>query len=94
MIISPRDVYRATIEHLQSLFLEHGSDAWWTLPMDQLLPKRVKEKVGCFYQFRFKFFIASTISATHVRERVGCFLQFEIHGPYCIQQLSPAGGAI
>lgn len=27
-----------TIEHIQKLFLEHGSDCWWDMELDELLP--------------------------------------------------------
>ncbi|XP_054432582.1 isoleucine--tRNA ligase, mitochondrial isoform X1 [Pteronotus mesoamericanus] len=35
-----------TIEHIVKLVEEHGSDVWWTLPPEQLLPKEVLAQVG------------------------------------------------
>ncbi|XP_037352618.1 isoleucine--tRNA ligase, mitochondrial [Talpa occidentalis] len=35
-----------TIEHIIKLVEEHGSDVWWTLPPEQLLPEAVLAKVG------------------------------------------------
>ncbi|XP_059947408.1 isoleucine--tRNA ligase, mitochondrial [Mesoplodon densirostris] len=35
-----------TIEHITKLVEEHGSDIWWTLPPEQLLPKEVLSQVG------------------------------------------------
>ncbi|XP_027420273.1 isoleucine--tRNA ligase, mitochondrial [Bos indicus x Bos taurus] len=35
-----------TIEHIIQLVEEHGSDIWWTLPPEQLLPKEVLSQVG------------------------------------------------
>lgn len=35
-----------TIEHIIKLVEEHGSDIWWTLPPEQLLPKEVLSQVG------------------------------------------------
>ncbi|XP_007521378.1 isoleucine--tRNA ligase, mitochondrial [Erinaceus europaeus] len=35
-----------TIDHITKLVEEHGSDIWWTLPPEQLLPKEVLSKVG------------------------------------------------
>ncbi|OWK08218.1 hypothetical protein Celaphus_00010819, partial [Cervus elaphus hippelaphus] len=35
-----------TIEHIIKLVEEHGSDIWWTLPPEQLLPKEVFSQVG------------------------------------------------
>lgn len=35
-----------TIQHLKQLVLEHGSDCWWTLPMEQLLPLDALKKEG------------------------------------------------
>ncbi|ESN99013.1 hypothetical protein HELRODRAFT_188978 [Helobdella robusta] len=34
-------ISRASIEHLKSLFEKHGSDCWWEMSTDQLLPKHV-----------------------------------------------------
>uniref|UniRef100_A0A8D1Q477 Isoleucine--tRNA ligase, mitochondrial n=1 Tax=Sus scrofa TaxID=9823 RepID=A0A8D1Q477_PIG len=35
-----------TVEHIAKLVEEHGSDIWWTLPSEQLLPKEVLSQVG------------------------------------------------
>ncbi|KAK1328081.1 hypothetical protein QTO34_012504 [Cnephaeus nilssonii] len=35
-----------TIEHIAKLVEQHGSDVWWTLPPEQLLPKEVLSQVG------------------------------------------------
>ncbi|KAJ8776261.1 hypothetical protein J1605_015559 [Eschrichtius robustus] len=35
-----------TIEHIIKLVEEHGSDIWWTLPPEQLLPREVLSQVG------------------------------------------------
>lgn len=35
-----------TTDHIAALVEEHGSDIWWTLPPEQLLPKEVLSKVG------------------------------------------------
>nr|XP_004670163.1 isoleucine--tRNA ligase, mitochondrial [Jaculus jaculus] len=35
-----------TIEHIVSLVEQHGSDVWWTLPPEQLLPQEVLSQVG------------------------------------------------
>lgn len=35
-----------TIEHIVKLVEQHGSDIWWTLPPEQLLPKEVLSEVG------------------------------------------------
>nr|XP_020013328.1 isoleucine--tRNA ligase, mitochondrial isoform X2 [Castor canadensis] len=35
-----------TIEHIAKLVEQHGSDIWWTLPPEQLLPKDVLSQVG------------------------------------------------
>ncbi|XP_006894654.1 PREDICTED: isoleucine--tRNA ligase, mitochondrial [Elephantulus edwardii] len=35
-----------TIEHIIKMVEEHGSDIWWTLPPEQLLPKEVLSQVG------------------------------------------------
>ncbi|XP_020140016.2 isoleucine--tRNA ligase, mitochondrial [Microcebus murinus] len=35
-----------TIEHIIKLVEQHGSDIWWTLPPEQLLPKEVLSQVG------------------------------------------------
>jgi hypothetical protein len=45
-MVSSENLFRASIDHLKSLFLKHGSDCWWTLPMDELLPREVIEQVG------------------------------------------------
>jgi isoleucyl-tRNA synthetase len=31
-----------TISHVTSLVRTHGSDCWWALPVDQLLPDSLK----------------------------------------------------
>ncbi|KAM9613330.1 isoleucine--tRNA ligase, mitochondrial [Trichechus inunguis] len=35
-----------TVEHIIKLVEQHGSDIWWTLPPEQLLPKEVLSQVG------------------------------------------------
>ena len=35
-----------TISHIAKLFAEKGSDGWWELPMDSLLPPEVLKKVS------------------------------------------------
>ncbi|XP_069856018.1 isoleucine--tRNA ligase, mitochondrial [Dipodomys merriami] len=35
-----------TIEHIANLVEQHGSDIWWTLPPEQLLPKEVLTQAG------------------------------------------------
>jgi hypothetical protein len=37
--------FRDTIDHLKSLVLKHGSDCWWTLSEDELLPPDLVSKV-------------------------------------------------
>ena len=37
------------MKHIQNLFSEHGSDCWWTMSMDQLLPKEVEQLVSMKY---------------------------------------------
>ena len=32
---------RSTVSHVKSLIAEHGSDCWWTLPVEKLLPQHV-----------------------------------------------------
>ncbi|XP_041036098.1 isoleucine--tRNA ligase, mitochondrial isoform X1 [Carcharodon carcharias] len=39
-------INKYTREHLIKLVEEHGSDCWWTLPLDQLLTKEVLKKSG------------------------------------------------
>lgn len=34
------------MSHIRSLFEEKGSDCWWELPLETLLPEEVLEKVG------------------------------------------------
>ncbi|KAM6165931.1 isoleucine--tRNA ligase, mitochondrial [Erethizon dorsatum] len=35
-----------TVEHIAKLVERHGSDVWWTLPPEQLLPQEVLSQVG------------------------------------------------
>ncbi|XP_077977648.1 isoleucine--tRNA ligase, mitochondrial-like [Glandiceps talaboti] len=44
---------RETTDHVINLIKQHGSDCWWTLPMDQLLPKSVLSKSGVDEQREF-----------------------------------------
>lgn len=37
---------RATIDHLKSLVLKHGSDCWWKLTEEELLPTDLVSKMG------------------------------------------------
>lgn len=37
--------FRYTMSHIASLFKEKGSDCWWELPLEMLLPAEVLEKV-------------------------------------------------
>ncbi|RXM28772.1 Isoleucine--tRNA ligase, mitochondrial [Acipenser ruthenus] len=37
-------INRHTVEHLSMLFEKHGSDCWWELPLEQLLPAEVLKK--------------------------------------------------
>ncbi|KAK1171217.1 isoleucine--tRNA ligase, mitochondrial [Acipenser oxyrinchus oxyrinchus] len=37
-------INRHTVEHLSMLFEKHGSDCWWELPLEQLLPADVLKK--------------------------------------------------
>ncbi|GCB63080.1 hypothetical protein scyTo_0007333, partial [Scyliorhinus torazame] len=39
-------INKYTKEHLIKLVEEHGTDCWWTLPLDQLLTKEILEKSG------------------------------------------------
>lgn len=39
-------INRDTIDHLKSLVLKHGSDCWWTLPEDELLPPDLISKIS------------------------------------------------
>ncbi|MGH0142373.1 UNVERIFIED_CONTAM: hypothetical protein FKN15_077812 [Acipenser sinensis] len=39
-----RRTYWHTVEHLSMLFEKHGSDCWWELPLEQLLPADVLKK--------------------------------------------------
>ena len=32
----------ATLEHIQNLFAEHGSDCWWKMTEEELLPEKYK----------------------------------------------------
>lgn len=34
------------MEHIVKLVEQHGSDIWWTLPPEQLLPKEVLSQVN------------------------------------------------
>lgn len=46
MIIAvPVFSYRKSIEHVIKLVEQHGSDAWWTLPVEQLLPSESMAQV-------------------------------------------------
>lgn len=36
-----------TVEHVARLVEQHGSDVWWTLPPEQLLPQEVLSQVCC-----------------------------------------------
>ncbi|MBN3305724.1 SYIM protein, partial [Amia calva] len=46
-------INRHTVSHVASLFSERGSDCWWELPLDQLLPPAVlkKSKAGAVSEF-------------------------------------------
>lgn len=35
-----------TVEHLRELFLKHGSDCWWNLTVDELLPNSLLAKIN------------------------------------------------
>jgi len=35
-----------TIAHIEKIFAEHGSDAWWTMSVEELLPESLKSKAG------------------------------------------------
>jgi isoleucyl-tRNA synthetase len=35
----------STIEHIQQVFAEHGSDSWWRMPVAKLLPPSLAEQV-------------------------------------------------
>ncbi|OWF46981.1 Isoleucine--tRNA ligase, mitochondrial [Mizuhopecten yessoensis] len=35
-----------TIDHLKQLFTKHGSDCWWTMSEEQLLPKDLLDQMG------------------------------------------------
>ncbi|KAL5008395.1 hypothetical protein ScPMuIL_013976 [Solemya velum] len=35
-----------TVDHIQKLFLEHGTDCWWSLSQDQLLPDGLVKQLG------------------------------------------------
>lgn len=35
-----------TLQHIQSIFAEHGSDAWWTMSEEELLPESYKADAG------------------------------------------------
>ena len=37
-----------TIQHIKKLFLEHGSDSWWTLPLTQLLPPSLSKEAESY----------------------------------------------
>lgn len=39
------DSTRAVIDHLKSVFAQHGSDCWWRMSTEELLPSYIKEKV-------------------------------------------------
>lgn len=39
------DLYRYTVSHIAQLFKEKGSDCWWELPIETLLPPEVLKKV-------------------------------------------------
>nr|XP_032803688.1 isoleucine--tRNA ligase, mitochondrial isoform X1 [Petromyzon marinus] len=39
-------INKHTVEHVCGLVEEHGSDCWWSLPLEELLPKSVREKSG------------------------------------------------
>lgn len=34
-------ITRSSIEHIASVFVKQGTDAWWDLPIEQLLPKHI-----------------------------------------------------
>jgi isoleucyl-tRNA synthetase len=35
-----------TLSHIQALFTEHGSDCWWTMDEEQLLPEKYKAEAS------------------------------------------------
>ena len=35
-----------TLEHIQNLFLKHGSDCWWRMDEEELLPSQYKDQAG------------------------------------------------
>lgn len=37
-----------TVSHIKTLFLKHGSDCWWNLPVSQLLPPSLREKADSY----------------------------------------------
>lgn len=37
--------FRAIIDHVKSLFNEHGGDCWWNLTEEELIPKEELAKV-------------------------------------------------
>uniref|UniRef100_A0A6I8SWV8 Isoleucine--tRNA ligase, mitochondrial n=1 Tax=Xenopus tropicalis TaxID=8364 RepID=A0A6I8SWV8_XENTR len=38
-------INRHSVGHIMSLVEQHGTDVWWTLPLEELLPKAVLQKV-------------------------------------------------
>ena len=40
---------RESVDHLKSLFLKHGSDCWWKLSGDDLLPKSIRQGVSNYH---------------------------------------------
>lgn len=44
LFVSPNS---QTTEHIIKLVEQHGSDVWWTLPAEQLLPDNIVAQVNC-----------------------------------------------
>ncbi|RUS87660.1 hypothetical protein EGW08_004583 [Elysia chlorotica] len=39
-------ICRETVDHLRELILQHGSDCWWSLPMQELLPDSLLAQIN------------------------------------------------
>ncbi|XP_014669512.1 PREDICTED: isoleucine--tRNA ligase, mitochondrial-like isoform X2 [Priapulus caudatus] len=47
-------INRHTVEHIENLIRQHGTDCWWAMTEDQLLPSSIMEKIGIQPDREFK----------------------------------------
>ena len=41
------------MEHIKDLVSQHGTDCWWSMPQEQLLPKHVIEQVTFYLKISY-----------------------------------------